>query len=231
MNECLGIINPKRPKPPNAAKCNPIPTLFPLEDEHHANTPVMQCNLNQNQSRPSTIANEVGYMHASEQASKRIYKPTAMPRIPAAIATPAPAVFMGTPAPLEPTGVGLLEPVFSAAATCTPKLVEVTAEPEIVVVKTEDEVVLTVHPLHVVQGAAVLHGPSVQPGQSESGHWEPPHQAVQGAERQALLVDQSDQGPQLPVPHGPGPPGPPQCPGPPGPRCPPGPPQGPLPGP
>lgn len=56
-------------------------------------------------------------------------------------------------------------------------------------------VVLAVHPDHVVQGAFVLHGPAVQPGQFDSGHALPSHHAVQGPERQSDLVDQSLQGP------------------------------------
>jgi hypothetical protein len=102
-------------------------------------------------------------------------------------------------------------------------------------------VVLAVQPDHVVQGADVPQGPAVQPGQSDAGHALPPHQAVHGAERQSLRVDQSDHGPQLELPQGPGPSlpvrrvsegslvfgkeshSPPQCPGPPGPPGPPDP--------
>jgi hypothetical protein len=83
--------------------------------------------------------------------------------------------------------------------------VVVFAAPSIVVVTTLVAVVLAVQPDHVVQGADVPQGPAVQPGQSDAGHALPPHQAVHGAERQSLRVDQSDHGPQLELPQGPGP--------------------------
>lgn len=82
-----------------------------------------------------------------------------------------------------------------AAATCSPNAVVTVALPFTVVVTTLVAVVRAEQPDHVVQGAAVLHGPAVQPGQSDGGHAELPHQAVQGCERQAELVDQPDQGP------------------------------------
>lgn len=82
-----------------------------------------------------------------------------------------------------------------AAATCNPYAVVGTVVPLTKTVPTLVAVVLAVQPDQVVHGAFVLHGPAVQPGQSEGGHALPSHQAVHGPERQFELVDQSLQGP------------------------------------
>ena len=102
------------------------------------------------------------------------------------------AVFMSAP-PVLP--VVAAAPVPLAAATCNPYAVVGTVVPFTVAVPTLVVVVLAVQPDHVVQGAAVLHGPAVQPGQSDGGHALPSHQAVQGPERQSDFVAQSLQGP------------------------------------
>lgn len=91
------------------------------------------------------------------------------------------AVFIGIAAPVdceeaEPPA----EPVFSAAATCTPYAVPVDTLPETLVVYVLLEVVLAEHPAQVVHGAFVLQGPAVHPGQSVPGQAEPPHQFVHG---------------------------------------------------
>lgn len=78
-----------------------------------------------------------------------------------------------------------------ACATCSPYAVDVAATPLTVFVTTLVAVVLAVHAVQLVHGADVLHGPAVQPGQSDGGHLSPPHQAVQGPERQSERVDQS----------------------------------------
>lgn len=96
-------------------------------------------------------------------------------------------------APVLP--VAAAEPDPLAAATCNPYAVVGTVVPLTMTVPTLVAVVLAVHPDHVVQGALVLQGPAVQPGQSEGGHALPSHQAVQGPERQSDLVDQSLHGP------------------------------------
>lgn len=67
-------------------------------------------------------------------------------------------------------------------------------------------VVRAEQPDHVVHGGDVPHGPAVQPGQSDAGHAEVPHHAVQGCERQSERVDHADQGNS--EPQGPGPLGP-----------------------
>jgi len=69
-------------------------------------------------------------------------------------------------------------------------------------------VVCCVQPDQEAQGAFVLHGPAVQPGQSDGGHALPPHQFVQGPLRMSERVDQPEYGPQLDDPHGPEPSGP-----------------------
>lgn len=82
-----------------------------------------------------------------------------------------------------------------AAATCSPYAVVGVTVPFTVTLATLVAVVLAVHADHVVQGAFVLHGPAVQPGQSEDGHALPSHHAVHGPDRQSVLVAQSLQGP------------------------------------
>jgi len=67
-----------------------------------------------------------------------------------------------------------------ACATLTPNSVVVTTDPLTVVVTTLVAVVLAAQPVHVVHGAAVLHGPSVHPVHVESGHPLVPHHWVQG---------------------------------------------------
>ena len=128
------------------------------------------------------------------------HNPTANPNTAAPTAIPTPAVTIGTPPVLTVLALGA-----SAAATCNPYAVVVTALPLIVVVTTLVAVVDAEHPLHVVHGAAVLHGPAVQPGQSDDGHALPSHHAVHGPLRQSDFVDQSLQGPQLEEPQGPTP--------------------------
>lgn len=95
------------------------------------------------------------------------------------MAAPAAAVRTGAAAPEEPVEAALALPAPVTCATCTPYWVAVVTEPEIVVVTTLVAVVLAVHPAHVVQGADVLQGPFVHPGQSLPGQALPPHQLVQ----------------------------------------------------
>jgi hypothetical protein len=61
--------------------------------------------------------------------------------------------------------------------------------PFTVVVTTLVAVVRAVHPAHVVQGAFVLHGPAVQPGQSDAGQAAPFHHEVQGPRQSSEWVD------------------------------------------
>jgi len=89
-----------------------------------------------------------------------------------------------------------------------PNSVVVTTDPLIVVVTTLVAVVLAAHPVHVVHGAAVLHGPSVHPDHVEPGHPLVPHHAVQGPLIQAPELVHWPQGPLFgpnghPPAHGP----------------------------
>ena len=61
-----------------------------------------------------------------------------------------------------------------------PNSVVVSPDPLTVVVTTLVAVVLAAHPVHVVHGASVLHGPLVHPVHVESGHPLVPHHLVQG---------------------------------------------------
>jgi hypothetical protein len=110
------------------------------------------------------------------------------------MAKPILAVFISAP-PVLPVVVVVDAPVPLAAATCSPYAVVGTTVPLTVIVPTLVAVVVAVHPDHVVQGAFVLQGPAVQPGQSELGHALPSHHAVHGPERQSDLVAQSLHGP------------------------------------
>lgn len=75
-----------------------------------------------------------------------------------------------------------------------PNSVVVSTDPLTVVVTTLVAVVLAAHPVHVVHGAAVLHGPSVHPVHVESGHPLVPHHLVQGPLSQAPELDHGPQG-------------------------------------
>lgn len=113
------------------------------------------------------------------------YKPTTTPIKTTPTTAPIPTVIF-SPAPV------LASPLLAlAAATCNPYAVVVAAVPLIVVVTTLVAVVEAEHPLQLVHGAELLHGPAVQPGQSDGGHALPPHHAVQGPLRQSERVDQS----------------------------------------
>ena len=117
------------------------------------------------------------------------YKTRAPPRTPS---TPAAAAGIAKPVILgarpsdeaEESDPEPEPPPFVTAATLTPYsvlvLVTVVPFPVIVVVTTLDPVVVAVHPSQLVQGASVLHGPSVQPDQVLPGQAEPPHHEVQG---------------------------------------------------
>lgn len=117
------------------------------------------------------------------------------------ITTPTAAIAAAaapTTAPAPAVGAAPADFVLStalAAATCNPYAVVVTTVPLIVVVTTVVDVVLAVHALQLVQGAAVLHGPAVQPGQSDAGHAVPSHHAVHGPLRQSVRVDHPLYGP------------------------------------
>lgn len=128
------------------------------------------------------------------------HNPTATPNTAAATTAPIPIVT------LSPAPSCLCTSL--ACATCSPYAVDVATTPLTVVVTTLVAVVLAVHALQLVHGADVLHGPAVQPGQSDGGHLSPSHQAVHGPERQSERVDQSLYGPKLELPQGPGPLGP-----------------------
>jgi len=119
------------------------------------------------------------------------YNATATPNTAAPTAKPAPNVLPTAPpvavadaaAVAEPPAAEVVLPV--ASATLTPNSVVVTTDPLIVVVTTLVAVVLAAHPVHVVHGAAVLHGPSVHPVHVESGHALVPHHWFQGPLTQA----------------------------------------------
>jgi len=108
------------------------------------------------------------------------------------MANPTLAVFISAP-PVLPVVAAAAVPL--TAATWSPYAVVGTVVPLTVTVPTLVAVVLAVQPDHVVQGAFVLQGPAVQPGQSDGGHALPSHHAVQGPERQSDWVAQSLQGP------------------------------------
>lgn len=149
-------------------------------------------------SPPTPCINNLrsGYPSSNPQGSfsqyRALYRPTASANTTAPMASPKPAVFISALPWLAPVATA---PVPLAAATCNPYAVVGTAVPFTVAVPILVDVVLAVQPDQVVHGAFVLHGPAVQPGQSEGGHALPPHHAVHGPERQSVLVDQSLQGP------------------------------------
>ncbi|KNG51845.1 uracil permease [Stemphylium lycopersici] len=120
------------------------------------------------------------------------YSPTASPKTAAAAAAAATATAPKPTCTLPPAPV-LSSALASAlaAATCNPYAVDVAAVPLIVVVTTLVAVVLAVQPAQLVHGGELLHGPAVQPGQSEAGHLLPSHHAVQGPSRQSERVAQS----------------------------------------
>lgn len=111
-------------------------------------------------------------------------KPRRATKLPIPTVALPPAAFPASPSPFA------LTPAL-AALTCSPYAVVVTGLPLTVVVTTLVAVVLASHPLQLVQGAELLQGPAVQPGQSEGGHALPSHHAVQGPDRQSERVDQS----------------------------------------
>jgi hypothetical protein len=151
--------------------------------------------------RVSFLVHPISPLHFVSTPS---YNPTANPKTAAPTTAPIPTVTPCAP-PVLPVVTAL------AAATCNPNCVETVALPFTVLVTTLVAVVLAEHPAHDVHGADVFHGPSVQPGQSEDGHAEVPHQLVHAPERQSERVAQSLQGPKLEEPQGPGPEDPVHC--------------------
>jgi hypothetical protein len=115
----------------------------------------------------------------------RPHNPTTTPKTTTATKPPMLTVLLPA-APVSTTFALAL-----ASATCSPNAVVVAGVPLTVVVTTLVAVVSAEHPLQLVHGAELLHGPAVQPGQSDGGHALPPHQAVQGPDRQSERVDHS----------------------------------------